>query len=707
TRTLTLPSGDFEVAGNITFEAGSTLNAGSSTLVLNGSGLQTFSAGGNTLTNVTVNKTGGSDVDLTSQLIITGALEVSSANSDFGSNGNLVIRSTSDGASNNGRIGQLLNGASVSGDVVVERFMASEGRIYRYISAPVSGFTVASLQLDFPVTGTFTGTSSCTGCTTSQSMFSYNGATQTYVDFPADANTETLQAGIGYSAFIRQNVLGGPVTIDWTGPINQGSQSLAVSYNGTTSSWNLVGNPYPSTIDWDNTGWTKTNISGAISVRDNATGIYQTWNGSTGGLTGGRIATGQAFWARATGASPSLQVTETVKSSTTGAFFREAEIELDQFVLTLFDGIVEDHAYYWVSGDASNAVDDLDAPKLNNFRNTGSVPLIDLATYSHGDGSIPMAINSVNSLNCAEAIRIYTNDLDVGTYTLSLETFGSIKNMTWTLKDKFLNTEINFNENPSYEFTVTSDPNSKAVERFELIGVTGQTATLESSTVCKQGSSTLTATNIPAGANVNWYETATEGLVLGTGSSFMTPDLTSNKTYYAAVSNGGCEGSRVAVEAIVVKYDDVVITSDGNTLMSSYANGNQWLLNNVEIPGATGQSYEATESGLYSLVVAVGECQTSAEVQFAVTSAEDPFARLVNIYPNPTVDKFKLEIVSAGPVITKLFDAMGSLVNEKLLDGDSATKSAEFDLTGNSSGLYILRIQKGTSVHQVKIIKRK
>src|SRR5690606_36312320 len=158
-------------------------------------------------------------------------------------------------------------------------------------SAPVSEFTVAEMQLDFPVTGSFTGTSGCAGCTTNQSMFLYNGATQAYEDFPAASNSETLSAGIGYAAFVRQDVIGPPVTIDWTGPINQGTVSLPVNHNGTSESWNLVGNPYPSSIDWDNSGWTKVSIANSVSVRNNNTGMFQTWNGTTGNLLNGVIAT--------------------------------------------------------------------------------------------------------------------------------------------------------------------------------------------------------------------------------------------------------------------------------------------------------------------------------------------------------------------------------------------------------------------------------
>lgn len=623
TRSLTFPPGDFDVAGNVLFEAGSTINSGTGTLLLSGGAAQSISGGGVSISNIRVDKISGADVELTSPLIITGALRVVSANSNFASDGNLVLRSTSDGTSNNARIGQLLNGASVSGDVTVERFMSAEGRIYRYISTPVSGFSVAELQLDFPVTGSFTGTSVCAGCTTNQSMFSYNGATQAYEDFPASSNTETLSAGVGYAAFIRQDVIGPPVTIDWTGPINQGTVPLPVSYNGTAESWNLVGNPYPSSIDWDNSGWTKTSIAGSISVRNNNTGMFQTWNGATGSLPNGVIATGQAFWVRTTGVTPSLQVTEPVKTTVTGEFFRKASDELNQFILTLSDGTVEDQAFYWVSEMASAGLDDYDAIKLNNFRDVGSVPLMDLATYSYDENPLPMAINSVNRVNCGDIVKVYTKDLIQGNYELSFSASGFISNLTWILKDNFTGTQINLSQNPIYGFVVTDEETSKAVDRFELS----------------------------------------------------------------------------------IAFNPVELTTYGNTLISNYETGNQWYLNGVLLEGETDKELVASESGLYTLEVNINGCISTTDRQFVVTNIENSIERTIRVYPNPTNDRFKLEVDSAEPVKARLFNTIGVEVTAVEMADSALTKNAEFDLSNQSNGIYILHVQKGGRVHQVKIIK--
>ncbi len=91
--------------------------------------------------------------------------------------------------------------------------------------------------------------------------------------------------------------------------------------DSVNSGWNLVGNPTPSTIDWNVSGWTKTNMDGTIDVWNpsDTIGGYKTWNGSTGSLGSGRIAPFQAFWVKANAASPLLTCANGVKS-TGGAF---------------------------------------------------------------------------------------------------------------------------------------------------------------------------------------------------------------------------------------------------------------------------------------------------------------------------------------------------------------------------------------------------
>jgi hypothetical protein len=135
------------------------------------------------------------------------------------------------------------------------------------------------------------------------------------------------------------------VTTSSSGTLNQGTivvhswytpTSAAIGYTGTgtnktTSNYsvrgfNLVGNPYPSSIDWSTFSNTSSsasiygvNISPSIWTFDPVTKNYDTYNATTNIATGNGgkiIASGQGFFVLATAASPSLTFNESAKSST-------------------------------------------------------------------------------------------------------------------------------------------------------------------------------------------------------------------------------------------------------------------------------------------------------------------------------------------------------------------------------------------------------
>ena len=80
---------------------------------------------------------------------------------------------------------------------------------------------------------------------------------------------------------------------------------------------------------------------------------------------------------------------------------------------------------------------------------------------------------------------------------------------------------------------------------------------------CGPGMVTLTASGGEEG-NYRWYpaEDATEPISGANGSSFTTPEIQANTTFYVAVTNGFCESTRVAVRAKVLPVPDAPIGND-------------------------------------------------------------------------------------------------------------------------------------------------
>jgi hypothetical protein len=323
--TVTFPSDDLFLTGNLV-RSGGAINSNSGTVTFSGVNSQTINVAGSQLRNITVNKTGG-DVTLSSALSFSGVLNVQSATA-FNSAGFLTLLSTSTTA--DASIGPLLNGASVQGPINVQRYMAARGNTNRYISPPVSGATVAMLQDDFFVTGSFTGTSyPCSGCSSNAASLKYYNpltlnvsASSRFVAYPTTTNSAALEVGRGYAAYQWQNKV---VNLDYTGTVNSGTVALPVYYAVSTpaipsaDNYNLVGNPFPSSIRWDGgSGWSNTNVGTTAYVPVGSVSKTYNYTDGSGDLTDGIISMGQAFYVVSNNSSPALSVNENAKTTLTG-----------------------------------------------------------------------------------------------------------------------------------------------------------------------------------------------------------------------------------------------------------------------------------------------------------------------------------------------------------------------------------------------------
>lgn len=448
-------------------------------------------------------------------------------------NGVFTLLSSFDNPTVDASIASLLGTSAVTGNVTVQRHMAIEGpnnaRIYRYISSPVQSPPVSQIQSEIPVTGTFTGASSCTGCGTNQSMFAYNESVITdtngsggndaddgYINFPGAINSETLTPGRGYSIFVRGNInpvaAAGNARWDVRAPINSGT----INYNSFTTftssgvlandGWNLVGNPYPATIDWDaGLGWTRTGINDAIYMRDNgqSSPVYATYVAGVGTNGGSRyIASGQAFFVKSNGGPINFQSTESVKAAgTQTTFFRQEGLN-DIIRLALKrDGVSDETVVRFSEGATQDFDPTLDAYKLSNA-------VFNLSSVS---GNTKYAINALPGLTCSSSIQLNVSNVSPGTYQLELSQFDSFhESMDLKLVDTFLGQVIDIRQNPNYEFSVTADASTYG-NRFKL--------------EVEQGD--INNSIIPEGDS---------GICSGASYSILLPTSESNVIYYASLA---------------------------------------------------------------------------------------------------------------------------------------------------------------------------
>lgn len=747
-------SATLRVAGNFTNNG--SFVAGTGTLLLNGSSVQ--SIGGTTATtfnNITVtNNANPLSVQVQSNQNIRGILTLSS-NTIFDADGSgntsvfTLLSSADDPSVTDAAIAALPSGAQVTGNVTVQRYMSIEGGnnspafnnglMYRYISSPVASAPVSQIQVFNPITGTFTGTSTCTGCGTKQSMFSYNESVITdtngsgtpdlndgYEDFPLTVNSETMATGRGYAMFVWGNVppvsTAGNARWSVRNPINSGTIDFVATAgasftagNGIANDgWNLVGNPYPSTIDWDAaSGWTKTGLTNTIYMKDNGAlaGTYATYVGGVGGTNGGSryIPMGQAFWVKAT-STPTFQATEAVKApGSTATFFRTSPPS-DLMRITLRSGLKRDEIVVYFDENATEEFDgNLDAYKLKN-------DIFNLSTITPlGD---KLAINGLPMLECSKLLSLNITDVSAGTYQLDFTEFESfVTPVNIILMDKKTGENIDVKTTTTYEFQVTAEE-STYKDRFELniinttIDPTLVISATNKGTSCKEGAVTISAEGAPAGGSYRWYQNETDQFAIAgqSSSQFITPVLEKSKTYYvSAVSQAGCEGARVPVMAEVITFDDVVLSDlENGILSSSYVDNNQWFKDGILIPGATGQNYTPVESGVYKVEVSFGSCVSSAERAVTITGIEDEdLFGLLTLFPNPVEDVLTVKFGSQELLNPSIVDMMGRELGTLTMKPQDQGFEGTFDFRSYPGGIYLLKVSdKGGKVKTKRIIKK-
>ncbi|MEO7992125.1 MAG: T9SS type A sorting domain-containing protein, partial [Chryseolinea sp.] len=473
---LKLPSSNFILHGNLTEQTGGSIQTNEGTLTLAGSVNQSLTLVGDSLHHTNINKSSGTSVTFSNGAKLSGTLSILSTNTTVFSNGNLTLLSSSDDGNADASINSLPTGSSVSGNVNVQRYMSGEGRMYRYISSPVSNASIYSLMDDFPITGTFDDPSTGPGIRPGSLSFFYYDETLSgslgWIAYPfaGSASENFLVVGKGYSAFIREP--SNATTWDVNGNINQGDIILPTTFTNTgnpsNDGWNLVGNPYPSSIDWNvSSGWDKTHIDNGIVVRDNGSGNFLYWDGEVGNLGSGRIAKGQSFWIKTNALNPLLKIKETAKTSAPTIFYRKKISEPDYLEISIQTKDHADKTYLRLRDRALAEYDSLDVVKFPN----------DFMNFSFEGSKTPLAISAIDRIDCSKSYPLnlsFVKKSDgtfvrspIGEYTIATNAFGLFVNNEIVLHDNFTNSDLNI-ATANYSFTITQDSASFKSDRFSL-----------------------------------------------------------------------------------------------------------------------------------------------------------------------------------------------------------------------------------------------
>jgi hypothetical protein len=211
-------------------------------------------------------------------------------------------------------------------------------------------------------------------------FYNYN-ETNNKFSVVAGVTSVPFTVGSGYLIRMPDNWVGtNAYEGSFSGTPNNGNISKAVAYSGATFGYNMVGNPYPSTIDAEefitaNTTkiesslyfWRKVNAAGG-----SAYAVYNPTGGTiaspSSALPNGKIQVGQGFIVKAKSGATEVNFTNEMRvNNTEGQFFKTKKAAKDRLWLNLTDvSGAFSQALIGYTADATSGVDMYDAKYIND-----------------------------------------------------------------------------------------------------------------------------------------------------------------------------------------------------------------------------------------------------------------------------------------------------------------------------------------------------
>ena len=303
-------TGDFSNSGSFT-----SLNSGNN-ITFNGSTDQSISGTGIfNFKNITFNSSNSSNKlnIASSTLNIDESIESSSGVINQ-NGGNIILKSSSPSSAGLIKVNSSSDYVYNSGTFTVERYYNASSNGWRMISSPLNPSTLSDWDDEFTYCGVTGGTGNfgpgdCNGFY-SVLAYSESAASPDIDDGFLGITSLTHSVANANGTLIYAN--SGATTISVTGTPNFSTFNKLVTK--VNDGWNLVANPYPSTLDWTNgsTGFYDVNSS----IIDNARYIYQ---GDLGNYTTGAsdISHSQGFWVKASSnGNLSFNPNQTINSPT-------------------------------------------------------------------------------------------------------------------------------------------------------------------------------------------------------------------------------------------------------------------------------------------------------------------------------------------------------------------------------------------------------
>jgi hypothetical protein len=408
-------------------------------------------------------KTGAAKMDVGSEAFVnvTGTLTIDPGGKlTIHSDGALTVTNT---LTNNSPVtglviengGSLITQGSISGTATIKHEIAGNMG-WHFLSSPVSYQEICNGTLA-PLPANFSTTSS-----TSYDFYKFNslcGSLWWLNLRNNDLSVNTTDFGTPPRFEVKSGYLVAygpdfPTTKVFTGIPNTGDQTFSLSPSSSACSWNLIGNPYPSAVDWDLVTGKSNLVNGYYYVyNENKAGgpgyeSYLDASHKTPGVNG-KIHSMQGFFVHASGTS--IEIPNTSRTHETDTWLKESP-NTNKLTLTLSDGTYYDNAYILFEENGKNGSDWYDATKMLTMDK--QVPQI----YTMISGDQKTLINSMPVISSPITIPVGIVASSDGNYNINvsgIENFSSLTGLV--LEDLKTNCKQNLLQNPVYNFSASGN----------------------------------------------------------------------------------------------------------------------------------------------------------------------------------------------------------------------------------------------------------
>ena len=318
---------------------------------------------------------------------------------------------------------------------------------------------------------------------------------------------------------------------------------------------------------------------------------------------------------------------------------------------------------------------------------------------------IAITISDITSPSCP--------DTETGSFKVSAT--GGTGNFTYKLSTdaEFQNSDL-FNELPAGDYTVEVTDENGCIKSTTLtilppveiaISITSAIGP-----VCPDDATGTITVSATGGSGGYTFKLSTQN-DFQTGNTF--EDLEAGTYTVTVKDSNGCEksievqldptGEVPPVPTISIQGTDGISTEV--SLMSSSPTNNQWFRGGTEISGATGQSLEITQPGTYQVrVTGSSGCSILSEVT-VITSSPEVNQMKIKLYPNPAEHSTKISF-GRETLIDRIVIYSSSGIILRDMNEQMMVEELELDLSGLSSGSYIIQVEGVGLFERIKLIKQ-